>query len=134
MKKRGYIIVGSAFVLFSAIFLAVSFRIHVNEGVSFLVGPRFLPQVYSLGLLLLSLGFLRQAVLGKNPKGQTEGGEEEITEFPAKVLLAMLLTGLYIWLMPILGYFVSSAIGFIVLLRLLNVRRWATVLGFTGCF
>ncbi|MHB1406115.1 MAG: tripartite tricarboxylate transporter TctB family protein [Desulfitobacteriaceae bacterium] len=131
-KRRGNIIIGVVLSILSATFLAYSFKLDVKPGISLLVGPRWVPQLYSSILLLLSLGLLGKSIFQKHPAQKSEN--EGVPDFPLKVLLIMLIAAVYIWAMSSVGYFVSSAVGFILLLRLLNVRSWVTVLGFTACF
>lgn len=131
-KRRGNIIIGVVLSILSATFLAYSFKLSVKPGVSLLVGPRWVPQLYSSILLLLSLSLIGKSIFEKQPVQQSE--HESMSDFPLKVLLFMLIAALYIWVMPRMGYFVSSAIGFILLMRLVNVRRWIVILAFTGSF
>lgn len=118
------IIVGICVVAwgFSFFLLAMDFPPSLNP---YDFGPGLLPKIISLTQVILGSAWVIQALQRKN-KGE---------DFPIKnrsnILAIMAFLMIYVWCMPKIGYYLSTAFFLPAMLLLATERRWFRVAGIT---
>lgn len=135
VSKWGNILIGIVLCIVSLVFYLSSLGLNVQSRINTLVGPRWAPQLYAIILFCLSLGLIFKYARVNNPSLHENESQvaSTLNEWPM-VLAVIIIGAVYVWAMPRMGYFESSLVFFIILLRLLKVRSWLTVIGFTAIF
>lgn len=82
------------------------------------IGPRAMPQIYGTLLLVLSLLLIVKALRDKNETAGSDALKELITP-----LLSIGLTVLYAFLLPRIGFMISSTLLLLGLTRILTDRK-----------
>ncbi len=101
-----------------AIFVAV-FSIPGREGWS-VSGPRFVPLIVSIGLIVLSAAFLLRTFVRPDMELAKRSAEEDAVTHWATPALLMVAMVAYALLMEPLGYILSTALFFVPVARLLG--------------
>lgn len=114
-RKYSELISGTAFLAFSIAFYCLSYGIKVYNGYGNMgVSARFLPQIMAVGTGILSLVLIAQWVFqtrrGGEPGPVAPDGDGNARGFPYKVILTAFCIAAYIFLVPYLGFLISTAL------------------------
>ena len=116
--KKGEIALNIFFMLFSLVFLyeTLDFPESYNP---YSPGPEWYPRL--IICLILALCITHSLYIFK------KGEDKKLQANFRLSIMCCLLTIIYIWIVPILGYFLATPIFMIVLLQVLKVRKWYTL-------
>lgn len=123
--KKGVISITGIFLLAMAVFFVQSLNM-ATFNMQGIPGPGFTPKLY------LSIGFLAAVVVIFNT---IRSKEKDVKVGTNRLVFKMgLLTMLYIFLIPVLGYLLSTLIAFLTIYRVLGVKGWKFTLALSGGF
>ena len=115
-------IVGAAVLLLGLFVLAQSLEIGGSTGYS-PVGPRFVPTIVGVGLVLLGIGLLIRTSLRPDADlGRQAASEERVTDWRTTGLVAAVLLAYALALAP-LGYILATATFLPIAARILGSRN-----------
>lgn len=103
------------------------YALGLNPGVITDPGPGFFPRILGVGMILIML-----TVIGMELRGQlrlkTSGKTADVTLLPGRNAL-LFAAGLlvYMLLLPVVGYPVSTFLALMYLMRLMGERRWTVI-------
>jgi putative tricarboxylic transport membrane protein len=137
---RGLRIAGLALLALGVVALVATTRIpSVRDGWA-VSGPRFVPLVASVMLIVLSIGFLVRTVVRPDIElAQFAAAEAAKTHWPTPGLVMAALLG-YVALLVPAGYALATALFFTATARVLGSTRplrdalWAVLLGVVVCY
>ncbi len=111
-------------IAFSSLFLAITFTFPENPVAD--VGPAFLPRTYSVGLYVLAVALFFQGVREvKSKKSEAMSSKES----GYLIFFTIIVTILYVFLIPYVGFYLLTPIVVIVLLALTRVKNiWTLTL------
>lgn len=92
------------------------------------MGPNFFP-TFAAGLMILVNGISLVLNYVQYTKDKAKGGKEEFVQKTAsndqlRVITVLAIIAVYVFIMPIIGYIISTLLVVNVLLLILKVRKW----------
>lgn len=118
--KNEKVIMSIIIIAFSSLFLALTFTFPENPAAD--IGPAFLPRAYSVALYILAIALLFQGL-----KEMKKQNEETNKNSLLLVFWMIVVTVLYVYLIPIIGFYIITPIVMIILLRLTKVKNIFTL-------
>lgn len=124
IMKNEKVIASIIFIIVSGLFFALSLDFpsvaQPND-----VGPAFIPRISAGFLTLLSIILFIQGIIEIKNKEQES---ESLYHHIFLVLVVMILTILYVFLIPILGFYIVSGLFIIIYLILSKIRKVSLIL------
>ncbi|GAB6154574.1 hypothetical protein JCM17380_33240 [Desulfosporosinus burensis] len=142
-KKSQQLILNVLLILFSAIcyYLATKFVITRAPG---RLGPDFWPKMLCILIIVFSVADIVMLLLNKEKHDSTEeinpaedaDVESSIKKYPLFLIGGMVITGVYIYLLPIIGFIICTALYLAALMLLGQYRNKKVIISssFVGSF
>ncbi|NEU30129.1 tripartite tricarboxylate transporter TctB family protein [bacterium LRH843] len=119
--KNEKIITSIIIFVFATLFLVLTFSFPENRAKD--IGPGLLPQFYSVALYLLCIALFIQGLKDMKKAGQASPSESNML----LVFLSMIVSVIYVALIPYLGFYLITLIAMILLLKITRVKSLLTL-------